>query len=154
MQVVSKAGTNDLHGSAFFKWHRPGLDAYNRWNGMSATQNAAGNWVETDNPRSKDTQRFNQYGGSLGGPVLKNKLFGFFSYEAQRNFSQSVATGWYVTPQFIQNAATPGSVASKILSVPGETPVYTAIIPETCANVGLGSTQCQNVSGGLDLVRR
>ncbi len=151
VQVVSKAGTNDLHGSAFFKWHRPGLDAYNRWNGMTASQNAAGNWVETDNPRSKDTQRFNQYGGSLGGPVLKNKLFGFFSYEAQRNFSQSVATGWYVTPQFIQNAATPGSVASKILSVPGETPVYTAIIPETCANVGLSSTQCQNVSGGLDL---
>ncbi len=151
VQVVSQYGTNDLHGSAFFKWHRPGLNAYNRWNGMSASQDAAGNWIENDNPRSKDTQRFNQYGGSLGGPIIKNKLFAFFSYETQRNHSQTVATGWYATPQFIQNSATPGGVAAKLLGLPGETPSYTLIIPENCAGVGLSPTQCQTTSGGLDV---
>jgi len=151
VQVISQSGTNELHGSAFFKWHRPGLNAYNRWNGMSAVHNADGSWTEVDSARQKDTQQFNQLGGSFGGPIVKNRLFGFFSYETQRNHSQSVAKGWYATPQFIQNAATPGGVASKILGVPGETPVYTLIIPETCAGVGLTSAQCHDVSGQLDL---
>jgi hypothetical protein len=152
VEVVSQSGTNDVHGSAFFKWHRPGLDAFNRWNGMSASQDAAGNWLETDNPRVKDVQRFNQWGGSVGGPIVRNKLFFFFAYETQRNHSQSVATGWYLTPQYIQSAATANSVASKILGFPGTSPVYTLIIPQTCAGVGLAPTQCQNTtSGGLDL---
>ena len=119
IQVVSQSGTNEFHGSAFFKWHRPGLNAFNRWNGMSALQDASGNWYSVDNPRTKDTQRFNQYGGSVGGPILHDKLFAFFAYETQRNHSQTIATGWYATPQFIQNAATPNSVASKLLGFPG-----------------------------------
>ncbi len=79
----------------------------------------SGNWFPVDSPRTKDTQRFNQYGGSVGGPILHDKLFAFFAYETQRNNSQSIATGWYATPQFIQNAATPNSVASKLLGFPG-----------------------------------
>jgi hypothetical protein len=152
VQVVSQSGTNDLHGSIFFKWHRPGLDAYNRWNGMTAQQDASGNWYPVDNPRTKDTQRFNQFGGSIGGPIIRNKLFAFFAYETQRNNSQSIATGWYATPQFIQSAATPNSVASQLLGFPGVKPVYNLIIPQTCAGVGLAPTQCQYTSsGGLDL---
>jgi hypothetical protein len=152
VQVVSQSGTNDFHGSLFFKWHRPGLNAFNRWNGMSALQDASGNWYPVDNPRTKDTQRFNQYGGSVGGPILHDKLFAFFAYETLRNNSQTIATGWYATPQFIQNAATPNSVASKILGFPGETPVYNLIIPESCAGAGLSATQCRDTSsGGLDL---
>ncbi len=152
VQVISQSGTNDPHGSLFFKWHRPGLDAYNRWNGISAVQNEDGSWGQVDNPRTKDTQRFNQYGGSIGGPVIKNKLFAFFAYETQRNSSQTVATGWYASPEFIQSAATANSVAAKLLGFPGETPVYTLIIPETCASVSLSSTQCRTTSnGGLNL---
>ncbi len=152
IEVISQAGTNELHGSAFFKWHRPGLDAYNRWNGMSAQQDSSGNWYAVDNPRVKDTQRFNQYGGSLGGPVLHNKLFAFFAYETQRNHSDTIATGWYATPDFIKSAATANSVAAQLLGFPGETPVYNAIIPQTCAGVGLAPTQCRDTaSGGLDL---
>ena len=36
-QVTSKSGTNDLHGSLFFKSTRPGLNAYQRWNGPAAS---------------------------------------------------------------------------------------------------------------------
>src|SRR5690348_13924881 len=38
VQVISQSGTNEYHGSLFFKWHRPGLNAFNRWNGMTAIQ--------------------------------------------------------------------------------------------------------------------
>lgn len=56
--VVSKNGTNQVHGSAFIKIHRPGLDAYQRYNGP------------TDEPK-RDNNRFNQIGGSIGGPILE-----------------------------------------------------------------------------------
>lgn len=140
VQVVSQNGTNDLHGSAFFKWHRPGLDAFQAWNGPG-----------TPSPVQRDENRFNQFGGSLGGPILKNKVFGFFSYETLRNNSQSAATGWYETPQFLQSAGPNGSIARKLLSYPGEGPANSTFIGQTCAGVGLPSTQCRDTSHGLDL---
>src|ERR1017187_10076102 len=107
VEVVSQNGTNDYHGSAFFKWHRPGLNAYQAWNGPG-----------TPSPVQKDENRFNQFGGSVGGPIKRNKLFAFFSYETLRNNSVNVATGWYETSQFLQSAGPSGSIARKLLSYP------------------------------------
>ncbi|MGA8026084.1 MAG: carboxypeptidase-like regulatory domain-containing protein, partial [Bryobacteraceae bacterium] len=140
VEVVSQNGTNDLHGSFFFKWHRPGLDAYQRWNGPG-----------TPSPVVRDDARFNQLGGSLGGPIWKNKLFAFFSYETLRNSSQTVSTGWFETPQFESTAGPSNSIARQFLSFPGVAPKVTQVISLTCAQAGLPSTQCQDVSGGLDL---
>ncbi len=140
VMVVSQNGTNELHGSAFFKWHRPGLDAYQRWNGPG-----------TPTPVTKDQNRFNQFGGSLGGPIVKNKLFAFFAYETLRNNSESVANNWYETSSFLQNAGPSGSIARQLLSYPGEGPSSSHAIGFTCAQAGLPSTQCRDVSGGLDL---
>jgi hypothetical protein len=140
VQVVSQNGTNELHGSAFFKWHRPGLNAYQAWNGPGSPS-----------PVAKDENRFNQFGGSLGGPIVKNRIFGFFSYETLRNNSMSQSTGWYATPQFYQSAGANGSIARKLLSFPGETPVNGTFISRSCASVGLPSTQCRDTAHGLDL---
>lgn len=138
--VVSQNGTNDYHGSAVFKWHRPGLDAYNRWDGIG-----------TPSPVQRDSNRFNQFGGSVGGPIIKNKLFAFFSYETQRNKSNSIGTGWYETPQFLQSAGPTGSIARTYLSYPGESPAPGTLIQVTCAQAGLPASQCQNTGSGLDL---
>ncbi len=138
--VVSQNGTNDFHGSAFFKWHRPGLDSYNRWDGFG-----------NPSPVQRDNNRFNQYGGSVGGPVIKNKLFAFFSYETQRNKSTSTQTNWYETSQYLQSAGRSGSLARTILSYPGEGPAPGTLIQVTCAQAGLAATQCQNTTNGLDL---
>jgi hypothetical protein len=140
VEVVSKSGTNQYHGSVFFKWHRPGLNAYQAWNGPGSPS-----------PVQKDENRFNQFGGSAGGPIKKNKLFAFFAYETLRNNSVNVATGWYETSQFLQNAGPSGSIARKLLSYPGEGPSYTRVIQLSCAQVGLASSQCQNTANGLDL---
>src|SRR6267142_5905664 len=79
VEVVSQNGTNQYHGSLFLKIDRPGLNAFQRefGQGPKATQRA--------------TNRFNQFGGSVGGPIIKDRLFAFFSYETLRN--KSVATG-------------------------------------------------------------
>ncbi len=138
--VVSQNGTNQIHGSGFFKFHRPGLDAFQRWNGPGGTA-----------ALQKDTNRFNQFGGSVGGPIKKDKLFAFFSYETLRNGSVSTANNWYETPQFDQTAGASNSIARTLLAYPGEAPSALNVIPYTCAQAGLASTQCHDVPGGLDL---
>lgn len=144
--AVTQNGTNEFHGAANIKWDRPEFNAYQRWNGPGV-------------PVQKDTDRYNQYAGSLGGPILKNKLFFFFSYDTVLNHSLSVGTGWYETPQFISSvtSAVPNSIAAKILGYPGEGASYSAIIPESCSFAGLTAPgQCQPVFingkyAGLDI---
>jgi len=143
--ITSKSGTNQFHGSAFFALHRPGLNAYQR--GIFV------NGVGTGKP-VRDTQRFNQYGGSIGGPILKNKLFAFFAYEATPNSSTSTGSGWYETSAFEKLAPT-GSISSKYLNFAGAGVAATGIITngETCAAIGLvQGTNCNFIAGqGLDI---
>jgi len=72
VELVSQNGTNDIHGSLFLKIDRPGLNAKQRefGQGIGAV--------------TRVTDRFNQYGGSVGGPIIKNRVFAFFSYETLR----------------------------------------------------------------------
>jgi len=141
--AVSKSGTNDFHGSFFFKIHRPGLDAYQRWGGPNF---AAPN---------RDAYRFNQYGGSIGGPVIKNRLFAFFSYERQPVGGSSPATGWYVTSQFYQAviAANPNSIASSWAGLKGNIPTNAVInTGNTCTTAGLTETvDCLTLPTGLNI---
>jgi opacity protein-like surface antigen len=139
VMVVSKNGTNELHGSAFYKAHRPEWNAYQQWNGPG-----------TPSPVKRDTNRFNQGGGSFGGPIIKNRMFGFVSYETLRNQTISSATTWFETSQYRQQAGPAGSMARRMLSFPGQDPLGNAI-SLTCAQVGLAATQCHDVAGGLDL---
>lgn len=140
IQVISRSGTNQLHGSGFFKWHRPGLNAFQRWNGPG-----------NPSPVRRDLNRFNQFGGSLGGPVIKDKLFAFFSYEGLRSGSKNSSPVWFETPQFLANAGPANSIARRIMSYPGQTPLIAESSSLTCAQVGLAASQCRDAAGGLDL---
>ena len=75
LQATTKSGTNSYHGSAFEYLRN---DAFN-----------AANWAaQQDLPL-----RWNQFGGSFGGPILKNKLFFFTDYQGlRRRRSESVIT--------------------------------------------------------------
>jgi hypothetical protein len=138
--VTSKSGTNQLHGSAFIAIHRPGLNAFQRSTGTGAP--------------IKDTSRFNQYGGSIGGPIIKNRLFAFFAYESSPNNSTATGTGWYETPAFAALAPS-GSIASTYLTFPGSTVASTGIITnnETCATINLvEGVNCRTIAGqGLNI---
>jgi hypothetical protein len=138
--VTSKSGTNQLHGSAFIAIHRPGLNAFQRSTG-------------TGKP-IRDSSRFNQYGGSLGGPIIKNRLFAFFAYESSPNNSTAIGTGWYETPAFAALAPS-GSIASKFLTYPGSGVASTGIITqnETCTTIGLvEGVNCRTIAGaGLNI---
>jgi hypothetical protein len=148
IKVTSKSGTNNLHGSAFFKASRPGLNAYQRWNGVGSNNPG----TPAQRGLNRDANDFNQYGGSLGGPIWKNKIFAFFNWETSPLSATTTAQGWYETSQFDSSAATAGSIAAKYLSFPGNTVSSSSIIPRTCASIGLQEgINCNTVSGGLDV---
>jgi outer membrane receptor protein involved in Fe transport len=69
VNIVTKSGTNKLHGSVFEYFRNNALDARNYFNADPAPQNSFHN---------------NQFGGSLGGPIIKDKTFFLVSYEGQR----------------------------------------------------------------------
>ncbi|HJZ62998.1 MAG TPA: TonB-dependent receptor [Candidatus Acidoferrum sp.] len=141
IQVISKSGTNEYHGSAFFTAHRPGLNAFQRFNGQ-------GNSVLRDN------NFFSQFGASGGGPILKDKIFAFFAWETVRSpkAQTNIANGWYETPAFAALGPS-GSIAAKYLTFPGSGVVSTGINNSTCANAGLTEgVNCRTIPGqGLNL---
>src|SRR3954469_21738750 len=69
VNMVTKSGTNEWHGSAYEFFRNSGLDARNFFN-------------TTDAPQSQFHN--NQFGGSFGGPIWKDKTFFFGAYEGQR----------------------------------------------------------------------
>ena len=149
IQVSLKSGTNELHGSAFFKASRPGLNAYQRWNGVGSDNPG----TPAERGLNRDENRFNQYGGSLGGPIWKNKIIRLLQLGDQpaRRPRPRLKAGM-TTPQFDCSAAPPGSIAAKYLSFPGSGVASNGIIPRTCASVGLQEgVNCNTVSGGLDV---
>jgi hypothetical protein len=148
IQVTSKSGTNDLHGSLFFKASRPGLNAYQRWNGVGS--NVAGSAeVRGVNRDPTDT---NNYGASVGGPIWKNRLFAFFNYESSPASSSVPGQGWYETPQFDAAGGPTGSISEKYLSFKGEGVAANGIIQRTCDSIGLvQGVNCAQTASGLDV---
>ncbi|SDF92139.1 TonB-dependent Receptor Plug Domain [Terriglobus roseus] len=70
--ALLKSGTNKFHGSAFYYVTDDSFNA-NTWaNGLSAT------------PVPKTSETSNIFGGTIGGPVLKDKLFFFADYSGNR----------------------------------------------------------------------
>ncbi len=128
-EITSKSGTNQLHGSFFVQVDRPGLNAYQRWNGPAS--------VAPGRPGVlRATDRYNQLGGSIGGPIWKNKIFAFFNYEGQNQNTTATGTGWYPTSALAALAPS-GSIASTFLNFPGAGVLGTVIPTADCATAGL-----------------
>src|SRR4051812_32571680 len=92
--LITKGGTNDFHG-AFFWFHRPTVLAANDF-----FNNRAGRYVATDPQVQLGQAKVGQekvprpalirntFGGALGGPIIKDRTFFFYSYEGRTDRSQ------------------------------------------------------------------
>lgn len=78
INMVTKSGTNSFHGSGYWFGRRPELNANNFFS------NRAG---EKKSPFARD-----QYGGSIGGPIIRQKTFFFFDYDRIRFNAPSTLT--------------------------------------------------------------
>ena len=73
MNVVTKSGTNSIHGTLFEFFRNTDLNA------IDFFRNRAGGSVQVLNQ--------NQFGGTFGAPIQKDKLFFFFSYQESRQIN-------------------------------------------------------------------
>ncbi len=77
INIVTKSGTNTFHGSGFDFFRNNALDARNYFNEVGQRQNPFHN---------------NQFGGALGGPIIKDKTFFFVDYEGMREKGAEAST--------------------------------------------------------------
>ena len=80
VNVITKSGTNGFHGTLFEFFRNEDLNA------NSFFQNSLGNG-------SKQVLKQNQFGGTFGGPIKKDKLFFFGSYQGTRQLNGVAASG-------------------------------------------------------------
>jgi len=106
VNIITKSGTNDIHGTGFEFFRNNHLDARNYFNrahdpvtGAAQPQNIFIN---------------NQFGGSLGGPVIRDKTFFFIAYEGQREKVGLSAPATIPTQELI-TAATPAGGMNPIV---------------------------------------
>ena len=85
VEVVTKSGTNQIHGDAF-EFVRNG--DFNARDFFAATQ---------------DTLKRNQFGGTIGAPIKRDKLFGFFGYQGTRIRTAPPSSITYVPTQAVLN---------------------------------------------------
>jgi hypothetical protein len=92
--LVTRAGTNQWHGTAFDYLRNDVFDA--------------NNWFNDFFKKAAPPLRQNDFGGTFGGPVVRNKTFFFFSYEGLRLTQPQAASISYVpTATLRQNAPAP-----------------------------------------------
>lgn len=106
ISLVTKSGGNEFHGSLFEYFRNDALDAANFFDNIAGT---------------KSPLRLNQFGASLGGPIIRKKFFFFGSYE-----------GYRLRAGVNSVEAVPGSL-SRICAPP----------------VGTGTANCTEIIGGV-----
>lgn len=102
VNTVTKSGTNDFHGSAFWYYRN---NKYGARNPLIFPGGA----IPADG-KPKDIRH--QYGGSIGGPIVKDKLFFFFSYDEQKRDFPGVAQP--PTSTFFNVTTVPGLTTAQI----------------------------------------
>lgn len=170
IKTITQNGTNDWHGSLFYKLNDPSLNAFNK---MPSVIRGVG----VEGPR-KVQRKFNSFGGSIGGQLPffnfgdgggpffqsgRDKSWFFFAYEGVRESTNNGYYSWYETTEF-RNAILSqraGTVTAAIVGAPGGDPrVAQQIAPRRNAqnrwacgpndSVLLNNFTANQVGSGLD----
>ena len=105
VNAVTKSGTNDLHGDVFYYLRYPSLNA------LDPLSKSQGIVTQPEHQRQ-------QFGASVGGPIIKDKLFFFVNYDGQRRSFPIIYTG----PSSATNRAAVSTANCTAAIIPGITP--------------------------------
>jgi hypothetical protein len=122
VNAITKSGTNNLHGDLFYYLRYPAmnaLDPYSKWN---ALYNNGPAFLLT-----QPIHQQNEFGGSVGGPVIKDKLFFFLTSDGFRRVGRAL---YYETNTVSQTPS--GTYGSTTVVTPTQCP--TTITTTQCTN--------------------
>ena len=125
VNFISKSGTNDFHGGVYEFFRNEKLDARNYFNPA---------------PDEKPAMRLNQYGGTIGGPIVRDKLFFFADYEGVRQ-RQSSTTSTFTPTAAYRATLTNQGLLDIINHIPLPTGAASAIDPNLGEYVGSRTSQ-------------
>jgi hypothetical protein len=118
IQIVSRSGSNDLHGDAYW---------FGRYNALGARDFFNPASTGPQNPYTR-----NDFGASVGGPIIKDKVFWFVNYEGQRFITTLTNATTVPTPEF-------------------KTGKFTTVDPNTGAPVSINVSSPTNPDNALRL---
>ncbi|HEX6501863.1 MAG TPA: TonB-dependent receptor [Terriglobales bacterium] len=153
IELTTKSGTNQLHGGAY---------EYHQQTGWNANQ-----WFFNHNQLQRPNMHRNVFGGYVGGPIKKDKLFFFGSYQGQRVSDQLLATSLVSVPpgltsdrsaQALANLANsefgssiqPGQIAPQALALmTAKAPDGSFLIPNAATGSQLANLQTQGFDAAV-----
>ncbi len=136
MNIITKAGTNDFHGTLFEFFRNDALDANDYFaNTLTAP---------------KQPLRMNQFGGNLGGPILKSKLFFFLNYEGIRQRTTAINSLYEIPSAYVRSQFVPAM--QPVLAQMAPLPAACSAIPAPASCSVPGTIDTTNPAGGADLV--
>lgn len=151
VNAVTKSGTNDFHGDVFY------FQRNNKWGARNPrsfiTQNIGGVFTPV---AFKPVDVRHQFGGTIGGPIAKDKAFFFFSYDEQRRNFPGVST--FTALDFLNRADTCALTAARGAAINLATcPAYAGTLNPTrtgslAVGKGLTSTQVTNALNFLNSI--
>jgi len=97
VNLTTKSGTNHFHGAAWEYLRNDALDT--------------STFFSNQNHLAKPELRQNQFGGNIGGPILRNKLFFFFNYEGARVVRGKTISGTVPSPLLLNQITNPALVS-------------------------------------------
>jgi len=98
INIVTNSGTNKFHGSALEYFRNNALDARNYFDTKTLSDGT---------PQVQAPFHNNQFGGSIGGPIVRDKTFFFFDYEGQRENVGVVSLASIPSPAELATATNP-----------------------------------------------
>ena len=138
VNIVTKSGTNSFHGDAFDYFRNNALDARNYFNFVGVTPKAQ--------------FKNNQFGGSLGGPIVKDKTFFFTDYEGQREGVGVVTLGCVPVGTAADGSLAPSQASDPVIQAllakhPWPAPnIASAIASGSCPNTSVTAPSYNNLS--------
>jgi len=108
VSVITKSGGNSFHGSAYEFFQNDKLNARNPFD---------------VSPNPKSEQRQNDFGGSVGGPIIHDRTFFFFSYEGFRQIAGVASPIFSSVPTAAEEALGPAGLVAADPNIPAGTPI-------------------------------
>ena len=91
VNAITKSGTNSFHGDLFYSLRYPSLNALDPLTKFNALHNQS-NPVVAGFLLTQPVHQQHQFGGSVGGPIIRDRLFYFFTYDGFRKVGKALYT--------------------------------------------------------------